>query len=310
MTSETAAPPKPQQNALIAVSWMMGALISFTLIAIAGREAAKGVDTFQLMFWRSFVGMIVLIAIVLAKGARFGRLGTPRTGLHVLRNTIHWVAQFSWLYALTRMPLAELFALEFTSPLWVALLAPLFLGEHLTRARLMAAVLGFVGVLLVVRPGAVPLGDGTIFGLTCAVGFALSMMCTKRLLVTDSAFTILFWMQTMQTAIGFVFLIQAKYTGVGFGTDGSFAIPDAPTSFWVFLVGVLGLTAHYSLAQAFRHADAIIVAPMDFLRLPLIAVVGVLLYKEALDPWVLAGGAVVVLANLINIRSERARRPA
>lgn len=282
----------------------MGALASFTLIAIAGREAAKGIDTIQLMLWRSVIGVLVLVAIVAVRRGGFGGLGTTRPGLHGLRNIIHWVAQFSWLYALTRMPLAELFALEFTAPLWVALLAPLIIGERLTTTRLMAVALGFIGILVVVRPGAAPLGEGTVFGLSCAIGFALSMMATKRLLATDSAFTVLFWMQAMQAMLGVIIVGGGHFSGLLALTK-----PDLPTFGWIAATSVLGLTAHYALAKAFSLADAIIVAPMDFFRLPLIAVVGVVVYAEPLDPWIVAGAAIVILANLVNIRGERGQKP-
>lgn len=154
------------------------------------------------------------------------------------------------------------------------------------------------------RPGTVPIGEGTPFGIACAIGFALSMVATKRLLRTDSAFTTLFWMQSLQVAMGLA-VIYAMFA-LGHGTG--LVIPDAVTFGWVAAVGILGLTAHYSLAKAFTFADAIVVAPMDFLRLPLIAVVGLLLYAEPLDPWVLGGGLIVVMANFLNIQGERRQR--
>jgi drug/metabolite transporter (DMT)-like permease len=223
----------------------------------------------------------------------------------VVRNLIHFTAQFSWLYALTRMTLAELTAIEFTAPIWVALLAPFLIGERLTMVRLATAVIGFIGVLIVVRPGAIPLTEGTPFAMVAAIGFALSMITTKRLLRGDNAFTILFWMQGLQVLIGMVVVYASYFAGHGSGL----VVPDAITFGWLAGVGVFGLTAHYSLAKAFTHADAIIVAPMDFLRLPLIAAVGLFIYVEPLDILVLVGGIVVVLANLLNILGER-RIPA
>ena len=150
---------------------------------------------------------------------------------------------------------------------------------------------------------AASLGEGTPFGIAAAVGFALSMITTKRLLRGDNAFTILFWMQGLQVLIG----LAAAYGGALVGYGHGLVIPDLVTLAWLAGVGIFGLTAHYSLAKAFTFADAIIVAPMDFLRLPLIATVGVLMYAEPLDFWVLGGGIVVVVANLLNILGERRR---
>ena len=305
MTSEAAGPSGDRQRLVWAVVWMIGALVSFTLVAIAGRGAgARDVDALQIAVWRTLIGFAILLVIVMVQGIPFGSLRSQSPGFQAIRNLIHFTAQFCWLYALTRMSLAELTAIEFTAPIWVALLAPILIGERLSAIRLAAAVLGFVGVLIVVRPGAIPLSAGTPFALAAAIGFALSMITTKRLLRGDNAFTILFWMQGLQVVIGLGIVFGGYAAGYGKGL----VMPGLVTFGWLAGVGVFGLTAHYSLAKAFTHADTIIVAPMDFLRLPLIAAVGLLLYAEPLDLWVLVGGIVVVVANLLNVRGER--RPA
>ncbi|MEO8651266.1 MAG: DMT family transporter [Hyphomicrobiaceae bacterium] len=301
MSVEAKAPPDERGRIAWAVTWMVGALVSFTLVAITGRAAARGVDALQIAVWRTFIGFAILIVIVVVQGTRFGDLRSQLPSLQVVRNLIHFTAQFCWLYALTRMPLAELTAIEFTAPIWVALLAPVLIGERLSAIRLATAVLGFVGVLIVVRPGAIPLSAGTPYAMAAAIGFALSMITTKRLLRGDSAFTILIWMQGLQVMIGLTIVFGGYVLGFGQGL----AIPDPVTFGWLAGVGIFGLTAHYSLAKAFTHADAVVVAPMDFLRLPLIATVGVVVYAEAFDPWVLGGGLIVVLANLLNFQGER-----
>ena len=303
MSAEAKAPPDERGRIVWAVTWMVGALISFTLVAIAGRSAARGADALQIAVWRTLIGFSILVLIIKAQGIAFGSLTSRRPGLQVVRNLVHFTAQFSWLYALTRMTLAELTALEFTAPLWVALLAPFLLGERLTALRLGAAVLGFIGVLIVVRPGAIPLSEGTPFGMIAAIGFALSMLTTKRLLIGDNALTVLFWMQGLQILIGLAVILGRTTLGYGPGLP----MPDLITFCWLAGVGAFGLTAHYSLAKAFTYADAIIVAPMDFLRLPLMVLVGVVLYAEPLDFWVLGGGLIVVVANFLNIRGERQR---
>lgn len=302
MSVEAKAPPDERGRLVWAVVWMVGALVSFTLVAIAGRgAAARGLDALHIAVWRTLIGFSILVVIVAVQGIPLGSLRSQRPGLQVVRNLIHFIAQFSWLYALTRMTLAELTAIEFTAPIWVALLAPFLIGERLTMIRLATAVLGFAGVLIVLRPGAIPLSDGTPFAMVAAIGFALSMITTKRLLRGDNAFTILLWMQGLQIVIG----LSVTYGGNALGFGRSLTVPDLVTLGWLAGVGVFGLTAHYALAKAFTYADAIIVAPMDFLRLPLIAAVGLLIYAEPLDLWVLVGGIVVVFANLLNVRGER-----
>jgi drug/metabolite transporter (DMT)-like permease len=302
MAVEAHAPLDHRGRIIRAVGWMIGAIVSFTAMAVAGRAAARHADILQVSVWRTFFGFAILLVIVRLQGIQIGSLASMRPDLQVVRNLIHFTAQFCWLMALTRMTLAELTTLEFTAPLWVALLAPLLLGERLTALRIGAAVLGFVGVLVVVRPGVMAIGAGTPFALTAALGYALSMITTKRLLRSDSALTILFWMQGLQVLIGFSILVASALIGYGPGL----AVPSAIALTWIGAIGVLGLAAHYSLAKAFTYGDTIIVAPMDFLRLPLVALVGMALYAEAFDFWVVGGGLIVVLANLLNIRGERA----
>ena len=293
----TTAAAERKQAPLAAFAWMGGALISFTCVAITGREASRVLDTWQLMAWRGTFSLVLVCLAALVVGRTRDSLATRQLGLHAVRSFIHFGAQFSWLYALPLIPLAQLFALEFTSPLWVALLAPLILGERLTLWRVIAAVIGFAGALIVVRPSAaMTIGTGEAFALVAAVGFAISMIGTKKLTRQDDSFKILFYMILVQAEMA---LAVIAWRGL--------VVPPLPTIMWTLGIAIAGLTAHFSLAQAFQRADAIVVAPMDFLRLPLVALVGVLLYNETLNPWVLAGGAVVVVANLLNLWGERRR---
>lgn len=300
MTSPSMPMPMPATRPVLALVWMFGALASFSLVAVAGREASRHVTTLELIAYRSWISLAMILVIIPLAGAGFAACRSQRKGLHLVRSVIHFGAQFSWLKALTLIPLAQLFALEFTAPLWVALIAPLLLGERLTLARIVSALIGFGGVLLVIRPGQAALDAGSLLALASAAGFALSMLTTKLLTRTDGTLTILFYMFVVQSVISLVLPLFA----------GGLTWPGTEGWIWTVAVAVFGLTAHFSLARAFAHADAMIVAPMDFLRLPLIAVVGVVLYREALDPYVLAGGAIVAIANLFNIWAERRRKPA
>lgn len=281
-----------------ALAWMAVALASFTLVAIAGREAARGIGTLDMMFYRSAVSLLGVAAWAAVRGELRGMLPTQRLPLHVTRGAVHCIAQFSWLHALTLLPLAQLFALEFTAPLWVALIAPLMLGERLTMTRALAALIGFAGTMVVLRPGQLHIGQGEALALIAALGFALSMMCTKLLTSTEPAMRIMLSMFLVQTVICAVL------------TAGRAIVPDSATFGWILVLSACGFSAHYALVRAFSLADSIIVAPMDFLRLPLIAAVGIALYAEPIDPLVMAGGGIVVLANLLNLWGERRVKPA
>lgn len=290
-----AAMIRAQPQVLRALGWMVVALASFTSVAIAGREAARGATVLEMMFYRCLISLaVVLIVVQLGPGLKAMR--TTRLPLHLVRGSVHFIAQYAWLSALTMIPLAQLFALEFTAPIWVALLAPLLLGENLTKLRLAAAALGFIGTIIVAQPGTMAIGPGVGLALVSSVGFALSMLATKTLTKGESPLRILFYMFVVQAVMCTLLLI------------GGIRLPDAVTMLWIGVIALAGLSAHYSLVRAFALADAILVAPMDFLRLPLVAVVGVLIYAEPLDPIVLFGGLVVIAGNVLNLWGERRAR--
>jgi drug/metabolite transporter (DMT)-like permease len=275
------------------MGWMGVTLASFVLVAISGREAGRVLSTIDLMFYRSVVSLTILLIGIRLAGINLGTFRTERLGLHTVRGIVHFAAQAAWLHALILIPLTELFALEFTAPLWVAVFAPVLLGEKFTRIRAVAALLGFCGILFITRPGAASLSLGTVLALASAVGFALSIVGTKFLIRTDPPLSILLHMIVIQAVLST--LLSAP----------DLALPDAATACWLAALGVFGLTAHFALVRAFVHADAMVVAPMDFLRLPMITVVGVFAYQEALEWAVLTGAGIVVVANLLNLWGER-----
>ena len=276
-----------------AVMFMSGAIVSFSAMAVAGRAISFELDTFEIMMYRSIVG----ICVVLILGRMFGTLGqiTKRNlGTHFIRNISHFAGQNLWFYAITVVPLAQVFALEFTSPLWVLLLSPLLLNERWTQMRVLAGVMGFVGILIVTRPTGQSLNIGVIAAALSAIGFSGSAIFTKRLTRTETITCILFYLTVMQLAFG---VICAGY-------DGDIAMPSLDTLPWLVLIGFAGLLAHFCLTTALSLAPATVVMPVDFIRLPVIAMVGMLVYAEAIDMWVFIGAAIIFTGNYMNIWSE------
>ncbi len=289
----TGQPPVQMMRAAI---WMIGAIASFSTMAVAGREVSATLDTFEIMTYRSLVGVtVVVVAITLA--GHWPRVSRQRLGVHLLRNLAHFTGQNLWFFAVTAIPLAQVFALEFTSPLWVIILSPLLLGERLTRIRATAAVLGFAGILIVARPSPETVNLGVVTAASSAIFFALTTIFTKRLTRHEDIASILFWLTTMQLVMG---LLAA-------GMDGDIAAPDMQTAPWLVLIGLAGLVAHFCVTKALTLAPATVVVPFDFARLPTIAIVGMVLYGESLDIWVLLGAAVIFLANYLNILGETRR---
>jgi drug/metabolite transporter (DMT)-like permease len=222
-------------------------------------------------------------------------------GLQVARNIVHFTGQNLWFYAITVAPLALVFALEFTSPLWTMLLAALFLGERITRWKLISGLVGFAGVLIVVQPGSQPISLGMVAAAVGAVFFAANAILTKRLTQTETITCILFWLTAIQLVIGLIACLW----------DGDMALPSAAMIPWLLVIGLGGLIAHFCLTTALSLAPASVVMPLDFARLPTIAVVGVLLYAEPLEWGVLLGAVLIFGANYLNIlTSTRAARNA
>lgn len=286
----------PPSNVPKAAAYMVGAIFAFSAMAVAGREASVDIDTFELMTYRSMVGL----ALVLLVGGLTGHLHEIRTNrmpTHIARNIFHFAGQNLWFLAVGLIPLAQLFALEFTSPLWVMGFAALFLGERLTRVKIIAAFLGFVGVLIVVQPGAAPFSIGMGAALIAAVCFAVTAIFTKRLTGDQSITCILFWLTVIQLVLGLAFCL----------VDGQMAFPSAATLPWVIVIGFAGLIAHFCMTTAFAYAPASVVMPIDFARLPLIAVVGMVFYTEPLQVGVLIGAVLIFGANYINILAEHRR---
>jgi drug/metabolite transporter (DMT)-like permease len=195
------------------------------------------------------------------------------------------------------IPLAQVFALEFTSPIWVILLGPLLLGEKITGVRALAAIMGFIGILIVARPDMTGINPGVLMAAASAIFFALTTVFTKRLTRTQSITCILFYLTVMQLVFG---LIMAGY-------DGDIALPDATTLPWLVLIGLCGLMAHFCITNALAIAPATVVIPIDFIRLPVIAVIGMLVYGEVLDIWVFVGAVIIFAGNYINIVAETRR---
>ena len=269
---------------------MLGAIASFSAMAVAGRAVSHALDTFEIMTYRSLVGIVVLWVILTLTG-QWRQVTRRSFGTHVVRNAAHFTGQNLWFYAVTSIPLAQVFALEFTSPIWVVLLSPLILGESLTRLRLMSVLAGFVGILIVARPSPDTISPGLIAAASSAVFFALSVMYTRLLTRTETVLCIMFWLTLMQAVFGIIFSAW----------DGDMVAPSAQTLPWLVLIGLAGLLAHYCLTSALAIAPATVVVPIDFVRLPTIAIVGMLLYGEALDAWVFVGAAVIFAANYANI---------
>lgn len=282
-----------RSQTLVAAAWMLGAIVSFTSMAIAGREIAVELDTFEIMMYRSFIGIALVLIVSTLAGTRH-QINRQQFGTHLIRNVSHFTGQNFWFYSITVLPLTQVFALEFTMPIWAMFFAIFVLGESLTKMRVFTAVIGFLGILIVTRPWLHGLSFGIITAALAAIGFAGSAVFTRKLTRTQSITCILFWLTVLQAVFG---VVCATY-------DGDVAFPTAKFIPWLLLISFAGLIAHFCLTKALSLAPAAVVMPIDFARLPVVALIGVLLYNEPIEVVVIIGAVVIFAANYANILVE------
>jgi drug/metabolite transporter (DMT)-like permease len=275
---------------------MTGALISFSAMAVSVRNLGTTLGVMEILALRAGLGLLVMATLAGLRPELRATINCRHIRLHLFRNTVHVGSSYLWAMSLLLIPLAMTFALEFTTPAWTLLLASPILGERLTASRIGAVVLGLLGVLVILRPGLATFQPGALLALMAAFGLAVTLIATKKLTRTDSTFAILFWMMLIQLPIA---LLASEPLFVTKLTQA-----QAPA---VIGIGVSGLVSHYCLTNAFRAGDAGVVVPLDFMRIPLIAVVGWWLYGESLDVFVFLGAGLIVTGILWNLRSEAGR---
>ena len=280
-------------NTIKAAYWMVGAMFSFSLMAVSGRELGGYLDTFEIMMYRSLIG-IFIVFIFLLYNKSFFEISFKKIKLHFIRNIFHFAGQNLWFFAVIYIPLSQLFAFEFSVPIWVAVLAPIFLKEKLTFVRVFAILVGFVGILIVARPNFSSLDPAIISAALCAIGFAVTSITTKKLTSTESITCILFWLTIMQFIFGFICS----------GIDGDIDFPTGFEFIWIVTIGICGLVAHFCITKALSLAPALVVSPLEFLRLPFISLIGFFIYNESLEFIVFFGSIFILTANIINIRNE------
>ena len=271
---------------------MAGWLSLMVVIAVAGREAARDLEVFQIMVMRSVIGILMLYPLIRRSGG-FAAMRSERLRQHAARNMAHYAAQYGWFVALTLIPLAQVVAIEFTMPLWTALFAAAFLGERLSLLKVFAIALGLFGVALIVKPAAGSIGTGQLIALAASVGFAASVTITKSLTRSDSSVQIIFWMLVVQSVVGIVPALLV------------WRAPPMGVWGWILVIAFCGTFSHYCMTRALRHAEATAVVPLDFVRVPLTALVGWFVYAERIDLLTVVGTLLILAGNFLNLHRIR-----
>ncbi len=277
-------------NLVAATLWMIVATTSFLGLMVGVRQLSTSMTVFEMLTLRSAIAFGVLMCF--AGFLKQPIFKTTHLKLHLVRNVFHFSGQFCWAVGVVLLSLSEVIAIEFTTPIWSFLLAVVFLHERLTVARVAVLVAGFVGVCIIVRPGFQEIQGGTIVVFIAAICFALTTFITKKLTRDESVWSILLYMSILQFLIG---LGPSLYYWVW---------PVGVDYFWIFVIGVCGLSAHLGLTKALSLADTATILPLDYLRLPATILIGYLFYQEAIDNLVVLGASIIFAANYFHLRQE------
>lgn len=269
---------------------MSGAAASFTLMTALIRETAPGVHPFEIAFFRALVNLVLMLPFAIRVGA--AGLKTTNHKVFALRGVCGLVFLMTYFSGAALIPVAESQALVFTSPLWGALLAVLFLSERVYMARSLALIAGFAGVLIILRPGIVEVSLGALLVLAGALAAAVSNTIVKFTARTDHPDAIVFYQMVYVTPMIFV---PALFV---------WTWPTFEQLLLMFGVGFFATLNQRFLSRAFAAADATAVLPFEFARLPFGAVIGFLAFGELPDIWAWIGGAVIFSASIFMVRRE------
>jgi drug/metabolite transporter (DMT)-like permease len=270
--------------------WMAAAAIAFTVMTTLIRETAKSVHPFEIAFFRALVNFALMIPFALRAGA--AGLRTNNHKVFALRGVCGLVFLMSYFSGAALIPVAESQALSFTSPLWGSLLAVLFLSERVTRTRAFALTAGFVGVLIILRPGVVQVSAGALLVLAGALAAAASNTIVKFTTRTNHPDAVVFYQMVYVTPLIFV---PALWVWIW---------PTLEQLLLMFGVGFFATLNQRFLSRAYAAADATAVLPFEFTRLPFAAVIGYLAFRELPDIWAWIGGAVIFGASLYMVQRE------
>jgi len=282
------ASPSPT---VIAIALMVGAMVLFSAGHGLVRFASDELHSFQIGFLRSVFGLIFLLPIIL-KGWDFSDLRVKRPKLHIIRGALSAMNTLAWFTAIAIMPLGEAVALNFTSPLFATLLAAIFLGEAVRARRWTATIVGFIGVLIVVRPGGETVQLGAILALGSALSIAVNVLLIRVMSQEDSTRAIV---TTFNLAIVFFTLIPAMIV---------WTWPSPLMWAVTFAVGVTTTVAHLMLTKAMSLAEASAIVPLEFIRLPLAVLIGFVWFSEILDGWTILGATIIGCSAVYIARRE------
>jgi drug/metabolite transporter (DMT)-like permease len=270
------------QNAIKGILWMLGTGLCFVGVTVLVKVLGTRLPAAQTAFIRYAIGILIVIPAL--RSIIAARLTKGQIGLFAFRGAVHTCGVVLWFFAMARIPLADVTAMNYMSPIYVTLGAALFLGEKLAARRILAVVAAMIGALIILRPGFREIETGHIAMLFTALSFGVSYLVAKK--VGDEVSpTVVVVMLTLTVSIGLA--------------PFAFSVWIPPNMVEVLIlagVAALATVAHYAMSQAFRAAPVSVTQPVTFLQLVWAVLLGAAFFGESIDPFVVLGGTVIVSA--------------
>lgn len=278
--------PAPLQGAF----WMLTGVVVMSGMSVMIRYASETVHPFESLFFRNLFALLFLLPWMVRGG--HAEIRVSKLGIYTVRGLITFVSMASWFYAVTVIPLSQMVALSFTSPLFGTLLAVLVLHEVVRARRWAATTLGFIGVLIIIRPGIDTFDVGTGLMLMSAFTTAMSVIIVKRLTRTESTTAIVAWLTLVLVPVSLLTALPV------------WTWPSLTALGWLAGLGICGVMGHWCVARAFAAADASLVMVFDYVRLPITAVIAYLVFDERTDAWTWVGASIIAAASIYTAHRE------
>lgn len=277
---------------IIGIIWMLGFMVSITIMAICIRELSYKYSSFEIQNFRNIFSIIIIYIVFLLK--KNINLNSKQLKNNFIRNIFHFIGQSAWTWGLTVLPLATVFSLEFTMPIWAAIISILIFKEKISLNKIFFLFLGLIGTWIILVPDTRYIEFSNIIVLFSAITYAFAHNYTKELTKTDSILSILFFMSIIQLPLSFIGSIMM-------GNMQFNIIQEVPL---ILLLTVTSLLAHYSLSSALKTSDATIILPIDYIRLPIIVIIGWYYYNEIITNNVIIGSILIIFGAVIFLRKD------
>lgn len=285
----------PASRPLAGVAWMLVAGLNFVAVTAIVKHLGNEIPAAQSAFLRYFLGLVFLLPMI--RSIRKARLTRRQIGLFSIRGAAHTIGVILWFFAMTRIPLAEVTAMNYLSPVYVTILAAIVLGEGLPPRRMAAVGVALIGALIILRPGFRAVEPGHLAMLATAILFAAGYL-TAKILSAEVSAAVVVGMLNITVTIGLLPFALAVWV-----------TPAIWDIFWLFLAACFATAGHFSMTFAFAAAPMTVTQPVTFLQLIWAVLLGAIMFGEAVDGLVILGGALILGAiSFITWREALARR--